>query len=153
MNRLLRHNGLGLFEELRREMDQFLGKVVSPTENKQGGAQPPVAWIPRLDLEENDKEYKLSIELPGVDEKEIELKVEEDRLSVSGSKKLEREEKKSNFHRIERISGNFHRELVLPADADRDAIEAKYDKGVLHVAIAKKPAPTHRKITVKTSVN
>jgi HSP20 family protein len=149
MNRLVQQGGLGVFDELRREMDHFLGRVVAPANQKSGQAANPVAWIPRLDLEETEKEYKLSVELPGVDEKDIELKVEDDRLIVSGSKKLVREEKKSNFHRIERISGSFHRELVLPADADRDTVDAQYDKGVLHVTITKRTPPTHRKIEVK----
>jgi len=152
MNRLVQHGGLGVFDELRREMDHFLGRVVAPL-NKGNAPTNPVAWIPRLDLEETEKDYKLSVELPGVDEKDIDLKVEEDRLVISGSKKLEREEKKSNFHRIERISGSFHREMVLPPDADRETIGAHYDKGVLHVTITKKAQPAHRKIEVKKAGN
>ena len=153
MNRLVvqrSNGGLGLFDELRREMDHFLGRVVTPVAPGKPEATNPVAWIPRLDLEETETHYKLAVELPGVDEKDIELKVEEDRLSLSGSKKIQREEKKSNFHRIERISGSFHREMVLPADADRESVDARYDKGVLHVEIAKKAPPTHKRIEVRT---
>lgn len=92
---------------------------------------------PALDIQETDTQYKITLELPGVDEKAIQIRLEDDVLIVSGEKQQEQEKKDGSFHRIERLYGSFQRVLNLPDDANRDAIKATFRNGVLTITIDK----------------
>lgn len=99
----------------------------------------PSAWLkPTMDIAANDKEYSVSVELPGVEEKDIQLELEGDTLKIRGEKRQEKEEKEKDFYRVERSYGSFQRMLSLPEDADHDNIAAKFSKGVLTVSIPRK---------------
>ena len=93
---------------------------------------------PRLDLGANDKFYTVSIEIPGVNEKDITLEQTQDTLIIRGEKKQEKEEKKQHFYRMERSYGAFQRTLSLPGDANRDKIKAAFKNGVLNITIPRK---------------
>lgn len=113
----------------------------------------PSTWLqPTMDIASTEKEYIVTLELPGVDEKEIQLEIVEDALSIHGEKKQEKEEKEKNYYRVERSYGSFQRTLTLPDDVDRDAISATFKQGVMKVTIPRKeaPKPTVKKIEVKT---
>ncbi|GLI33181.1 Hsp20/alpha crystallin family protein [Desulforhabdus amnigena] len=110
-------------------------------------------WFkPMLDVAAGDKEYTISVELPGVDEKDVQLELSEDTLVIKGEKKQEREEKDKNYYRMERSYGSFQRVLSLPEDADQDGIGAEYRNGILKVTIPRKVGPKKesRQITIKT---
>lgn len=91
--------------------------------------------IPSVEVKENGKAYTVSVELPGLDEKDVKVTVDGDMLSISGEKKVEHTDDKTHFS--ERSYGSFTRSFTLPADADRNAIAAKFAKGVLTLEIAK----------------
>lgn len=104
---------------------------------------------PRLDVSETEKEIKVTAELPGMDEKDVNVTLEGDVLTLTGEKKAEAEEKGKNFHRVERTYGSFHRVVRLPSEVDATKVTAGFKKGVLTVTLAKSPAAQTRKIEVK----
>ena len=95
--------------------------------------------VPKVEVKENGKAYTVTIELPGLDEKDVKVQVEDDVLTISGEKKVEQTDDK--MHYTERSYGSFTRAFTLPADADRDGISAKFAKGVLELEIAKTATP------------
>jgi HSP20 family protein len=107
--------------------------------------------VPAVDVSEDDKAYKLSAELPGLDEKNIEVTVSGDRLVLKGEKRQEKEEKKQNFYLSERSYGSFQRSFRLPDGVDQDKIAASFAKGVLTVTLPKtaEAQKQQKKIEVK----
>jgi HSP20 family protein len=107
--------------------------------------------IPNVEVKENGKAYTVTAELPGLDEKDVKVTIEDDLLSISGEKKVEQTDEKTHFS--ERSYGSFTRSFTLPADADRNAITARFAKGVLTLEIAKTAAApaTGKQIEVKAA--
>jgi HSP20 family protein len=104
------------------------------------------AMTPRVDIVENDKEVVVTAEVPGMDEKDFDISLTADTLTLHGEKKAEREEKKGNWYRVERSYGSFHRTVPLPCQVDSDKVEARYSKGVLTITLPKLPEEKqHRK--------
>ena len=95
--------------------------------------------VPSVEVKENGKSYTVSVELPGLDEKDVKVLVEDDMLTISGEKKLERTDDNTQYS--ERSYGSFTRAFTLPADADRNAISARFAKGVLTLEIPKAANP------------
>ncbi len=93
---------------------------------------------PALDIQETDKQYKIALEVPGVEEKDIQITLDNDVLLVRGEKRQEQETKDGGFHRVERSYGSFQRALNLPTDANQDTIKAAFKNGVLTVTIDKR---------------
>ncbi len=93
---------------------------------------------PTLDLHVNDKEYIISVEIPGVNEDDIKIEITDDYLIIRGEKKQEEELKDGHSYRVERSYGMFQRILNLPEDADKDKVEASFKKGVLVITIPRK---------------
>jgi len=134
--------------QLEREMDQVMQRFFGET--PEGSVSTTLtAWAPRVDVEEDDKQYIIKADLPGVDPKDVEISVVDNALVVRGEKKEEREEKNKNYHRVERFEGQFFREIPLPRGIDLDKIKAKDANGVLTVTIPKKAEAQPKKITVQ----
>jgi HSP20 family protein len=143
-----RRGSFGALEELRGEMDRMFERFFGTPTVPEGDGGKPV-WAPRVDVEETEKEILVKADLPGVDPKDVEVSVIEGALVLRGEKKEEREEKKKNYHRMERFIGQFYRELPLPAGVDAEKISATSAKGVITVMIPKKPEAQPKKIAVK----
>lgn len=145
---LTRYNPRGLapwfdFDRLFEDFDRPLG--VAPF---RGGAE--AGWAPAVDVFEDDKEIVLTADLPDMDQKDLDIHVEDNHLTIKGERKFENEEKKDQYHRIERRYGSFQRTFALPDTVDADNIGAKYDKGVLKVTLPKLDKPKNaRTIQVK----
>lgn len=92
---------------------------------------------PRLDICETDREIDIDAELPGVDEKDVDVTLSGDVLTIRGERKNGREERNKNYYLAERSFGSFTRSVSLPFEADPKNVSAKFDKGVLHIAIPK----------------
>jgi HSP20 family protein len=106
---------------------------------------------PRMDMSETDKEIEITAELPGLEEKDVQLNVADNILTIRGEKKNQREEKEKDYHLLERNYGSFTRSVELPAGVDLNSIRAVISKGVLKVTVPK-PAPSQtKKIEVKTA--
>jgi HSP20 family protein len=96
---------------------------------------------PTLDLGATDKEYTVSVEVPGVDEKDVKVEIANDTLTIRGEKNQEIEEKEKNYYRMERSYGSFQRVLSLPEDANQEGVSATFKNGVLTVVMPRKAAP------------
>ena len=106
--------------------------------------------VPRVNVAESEKEYRVTAELPGVDEKDIRVNVTSEGLSISGEKKQDTEEKGKSFHRFERSYGTFERLLPLAEDVDRAKAEATFKKGVLTVILPKRADAAPKQIDIKS---
>jgi HSP20 family protein len=137
----------GPFQLLRREMDNWFEHFFPEPIREIGPVAAP-EWAPRVDVEETDKELVVKADLPGVDPKDVDVSVTEGALVLRGEKKEVREDKKKNYHRVERFIGKFYREIPLPAGVDPDKIAATCGKGVVTVTIPRKPE-IQAKIPVK----
>jgi HSP20 family protein len=107
---------------------------------------------PVVDVVEKEKEYQISAELPGLEEKDVDVSVADDMLTIKGEKKEEKEEKAKNYYLSERRYGAFQRSFQLPSGVDAEKIEANFQKGVLTVTLPKTPEAQKKeqKITIKT---
>jgi HSP20 family protein len=106
------------------------------------------SFIPAVDIYEDDKKVVLKLEVPGIEEKDLDLSVENHTLTVKGERKFEKEEKEENFHRIERRYGSFYRAFTLPTTVDTESVAASYTAGVLKVELTKKPEAQPKQIKV-----
>jgi len=143
--------------QLRRDVDRmfddlssrFLGSRFLP----KAMDIEPFKWLrdvagtvsPAVDLVEKDKEFQLTAEVPGMDEKDIEVTVSGGMLTIKGEKRDEKEEKKKDYYLSERHYGAFHRSLRLPESIDSDKIEATFDKGVITMVLPKKSGEVGKK--------
>jgi HSP20 family protein len=100
---------------------------------------------PALDIQETDKQYRISLEVPGVEQKDIEITLDDDVLTVRGEKRQQLEKKEGGFHRIERSYGSFQRALNLPADANQDTVKGSFKNGVLTITIDKREPSVPRR--------
>ncbi len=105
-------------------------------------------FVPSVDIIEKDGNVILHAELPGMSEKDIDLKLEGNTLTLKGEKKIENENKKSSYHRIESFHGSFSRSFRLPDTVDFENINAEYKNGVLTITIPQKPEVKPREIPV-----
>jgi HSP20 family protein len=106
------------------------------------------SFAPPVDVYEDEHSVNLKIEVPGVDEKDIEVRVENNVLTVQGERKFEKEEKQENFRRVERQYGSFTRTFTLPTTVDAEKVAASYDKGILKIALPKKAEAKPKQIKV-----
>lgn len=106
------------------------------------------AWAPNVDIFENENELVVKAEVPGIDPKDVELNVENNVLTISGERKLEFEDKKENYHRVERAYGAFSRSFSLPRLIDEGKITADYKDGVLTVHVPKHEKAKPRQIKI-----
>jgi HSP20 family protein len=128
--------------EMNRLFHTFFDTPTSGTGTGTGGNGGLRRWHPAMDLVETDEHFVLRADLPGVDENDVKVELEDSVLSISGERRHEQEVKKGGYYRIERATGSFARTLTLPDGIDADAVQASFDKGVLEVRI---PKPAERK--------
>jgi len=141
------------FDELHRQMDALVNSFFSGAELPwfAMGRGDEKTFYPTFEIAETDKEYHVSAELPGLTEKDIEINLEDNILTIKGEKKEEKDEKKKNYHLYERRYGLFNRSFTLPENVDQEKINANIKNGVLEILIPKKEIQkkTAKKIEVK----
>jgi HSP20 family protein len=106
-------------------------------------------WVPAFDIAENDKDYVVTAELPGIDIKDVDITISEGIFTVKGEKKHEKEENTDGYHMIERRYGSFSRSFRIPGKVETDKIDANYKDGVLKVLIPKVEGTETKKIEIK----
>ena len=106
-------------------------------------------WAPVIDIYETDDSMIVEAELPGLDPKDIDVSIEDGVLRLKGERKLEKEVKEENYHRVERAYGVFQRALQLPVEVDAGKVKANFDNGVLKVTVPKAEPKKPRSITVE----
>ena len=105
-------------------------------------------FAPPVDIYEDEHNITLKMEVPGIDEKDIDVRIENNTLIVHGERKFEKEEKEENYRRVERQYGSFTRSFTLPSAVDTGQVSANYDKGVLKISLAKKAEAKPKQIKV-----
>lgn len=106
------------------------------------------SFAPAVDVYEDEHSVTLKIEVPGIDEKDINISLENNVLTVHGERKIEKEEKEENYRRVERQYGSFTRTFTLPTTVDSENVAANYDKGVLKISLPKKAEAKPKQIKV-----
>jgi HSP20 family protein len=151
---------LTLRGEIDRLFDDVLGGFGAPFSRRFFDLDPfrrPLAEagavMPKVDVAETDQAFTITAEMPGLDEKDVEVTLADDVLTIKGERREEKEEKNKDFHLVERRASAFHRAFRLPDGVDGEKISAACDKGVLTVTLPKRPqkAPEAKKIQVKKS--
>lgn len=142
------------FDAIRDEMDRLFddfsrGIMRMPRWGRMTGA----ATVPPVDIVEKDKAFEISVELPGMSESDIDVKVTDNRLTVTGEKKEEHEKTDKGYHLSERRYGSFMRSFSLPPGVDADRIDANFKDGVLRVTLPKtaEAAKPEKKIAIRKS--
>lgn len=108
------------------------------------------SFIPAVDIYEDQHNLMLTAELPGVEDKDLDIRVENGVLTISGERKIEHEENQENFHRMERSFGRFTRSFTLPPTVNTDNVKANFDNGVLKITLAKREEAKPKQIQVQT---
>jgi HSP20 family protein len=148
-NHLIQESDVISIERLQRQLARLLDtmwrKIGTQHEAVSGRAH-----LPEADLSESDKLLEITVDLPGVEEKDIEVLVSANSVTVQGEKKVAREKKGRNYYVTERAYGNFRRSFGLPSDADGDKTKATFENGVLTVTVPRKPGSgkSHKSILV-----
>src|SRR6202162_770431 len=106
------------------------------------------AFAPPVDIYEDEHNITLKMEVPGIDEKDIDVRIENTTLTVHGERKIEKEEKEEHFRRVERHYESFTRSFTLPSSVDTGQVSANYEKGVLKISLAKKAEAKPKQIKV-----
>jgi HSP20 family protein len=106
------------------------------------------SFVPAVDIYEDAKKVVLKLEVPGMEEKDLDIRVENNTLTVKGERKFEKDEKEENFHRIERRYGSFYRSFTLPTTVDTENVQASYNAGILKLDLNKKPEAQPKQIKV-----
>ena len=135
------------FERMRRDMDRlwdsfFEGGVRRRTEEEG-------AWYPSLDVAETKNEFVVKAEVPGMEPKDIDISLSDGTLTLKGEKKYESEEKKEDYHLVERSYGSFTRSIQLPSEVQREKTSASYKKGVLRIVLPKSEEAKKKEIKIK----
>lgn len=138
-----------LQREINRLFDEFWAGWGVPDLMGEVGGNFPAPFEPRVNVVETDQEFKVTAELPGMDEKDVQVTVDEGLLTLQGEKQAEKEEKEGNFHRVERSYGSFQRIFRLPGNTQVNSAKARFQKGVLTVTLTKKPEDRKNRKAIK----
>jgi HSP20 family protein len=136
------------FRDLSRLQDEMLRTFDDRMTLRSGES---VGWTPACDIMEDGENVVIRFELAGVEPKDVDIRFENGVLTMRGERKMEKEEKKENYHRVEMSYGAFTRSFALPATVDPEKIKAESRNGVLTVTLAKKAESKPKAISVKVS--
>ncbi len=131
---------------LREKMNRlFEDMFTTRTDDKEASAS---AWAPSVDIYETENELVMTAEVPGLSEKDVEIKIEDNTLTLKGERKFEKQTKEENYHRIERSYGSFYRAFTLPSSIDADKIHAEHENGILKIMMPKRPELKPRTVKI-----
>jgi len=134
------------FSTLQDRMNRLFRESYAPEGREESLTSSTFA--PPVDVYEDEHNVTLKIEVPGIDEKDIDVRIENNVLTVHGERKFEKEEKEENFRRVEQQYGSFTRTFTLPSTVDSEKVSANYDKGILKIALPKKAEAKPKQIKV-----
>jgi HSP20 family protein len=136
-----------------REVVALQNRVNSLFRDLNEGDDPVAAasFVPAVDIYEDAQKLMLKLEVPGIDQKDLDVRIEDHTLTVKGERKFESDEKEQNFHRIERRYGSFYRAFTLPSTVDTENVAASYNAGVLKLELKKKPEAQPKQIEIKVA--
>jgi HSP20 family protein len=136
-------------EPFSQEFDRLFSSLFNNT--RTGGSVQ--RWVPPMDLVEAEEYFVLKADLPGLAEDDVAIEVQDNVLTISGSRQADHERKEQGWYRLERSYGSFNRSLTLPDGVDADKVEASFDRGVLEVRIPKPEERRPRRIAIGANGN
>jgi len=135
---------LGLQKKMNKIFEEsFLSRKASEDEEMSSGL-----WVPAVDIYETGSDIVLKAELPEINQKDIQINIEDNVLTLKGERKFEKETKEENYHRIERSYGSFSRSFTLPGSVDKEKVKASYKNGVLKITMPKKEESKPKQVTI-----
>jgi len=134
------------FLELQRDLNRLFegGYTKAPQEEAALNA-----WMPAVDIYEDADSFLIKVELPEVSKEDVKVSLDDNKLSLSGERKVEHEDKRDGYHRVERSYGQFYRSFTLPPNVNTEAINAQFKDGVLRLTLPKKEEAKPKQIDVK----
>ena len=149
MNTITRWDPFKELDDLQTRLSTMFGRAPVRKDVGKEEAMTIAEWAPLVDISEDEKEYLIKAELPEVKKEDVKVAVQDDVLTISGERTLEKEEKGKKYHRVERAYGIFSRSFTLPEDADPSKVNAEFKDGVLKVHLAKSEKAKPKSIEVK----
>ena len=143
---LTRYEPWFLINRLQRDLDRLFTAPAAQDEPQHEVTD----WVPPVDIREEEKQFLIHADLPGVEPKDIDVTLEKGELTIRGSRVLENRDERNGFRRVERTSGQFYRRFSLPDTADSQSVKARFNNGVLEVAIPKQAQVLPRRIQVES---
>jgi HSP20 family protein len=136
--------------QLRRDIDELFGRVFGQMSGEsQGASSDWSAWAPAVEGSEDERHYRIKVALPGVDPKDVEVTMDDSRLTIKGQRKREAETKQESYFARELSYGAFERSFTLPEGIDATKIGARFTNGMLEVTVPKPVAEAPRKVTIE----
>lgn len=146
MKHVLRYEPINVLNDINKLFEQ----TFFPTHSRSDNSNLETAqWMPAVDIKEGNHDFKLKVDLPGIDKKDVIISMERGVLSIQGERVEEKKGENDNYYRIERVSGKFYRRFALPETADAEKIQANMTKGVLEITIPKKEVAKPKSIEIK----
>ena len=142
------HEPWRLVNRLHRDLDRLMA---APSGAGEDETSVVASWIPAIDIREEEKQFVLHADLPGVDAANIEVTLENGVLTIRGRRDISDRDERHGYRRVERVSGEFFRRFALPDTADSQSVKARHANGVLEVSIPKQPQVLPRRISVEAS--
>ncbi|MDF1761070.1 MAG: Hsp20/alpha crystallin family protein [Coxiellaceae bacterium] len=146
MSRMVRYEPISVLNDLNKLFERTLYPVNSSSDTSEVETG---QWSPSVDIQENENDFKLLLDLPGIEKDNIHISMENNVLSIQGERLTETSNKVNGFCRTERVSGKFYRRFTLPETANEDNIKAEMSKGVLDITIGKKEVSKPKSIKIK----
>jgi HSP20 family protein len=134
---------------LQNRLNSIFADFARPFADNQTESLATGSFMPAVDIYEDAQRLSLKLEVPGIKQEDLDVRVENQTLTVKGERKFESEEKEENFHRIERRFGSFVRSFTLPQTVDTANVSASYDAGVLTISLAKKEAAKPKQVKIE----
>jgi len=149
MTLLTRWEPLRDLATMQNRLNRFVRESYSPEGPEE--VLTTTSFAPPVDIYEDEHNITLRMEVPGIDEKDIDVRIENNTLTVHGERKFEKEEKEENFRRVERQYGCFTRSFTLPSSVDPGQVSAHYDRGMLKISLAKKAEAKPKQIKINVA--
>ncbi len=146
MSRMVRYEPISVLSDLNKLFERTLYPVNSSSDTSEVETG---QWSPSVDIQENENDFKLLLDLPGIEKDNIHISMENNVLSIQGERLTETSNKSNGFCRTERVSGKFYRRFTLPETANEENIKAEMSKGVLDITIGKKELSKPKSIKIK----
>jgi HSP20 family protein len=143
---IIRYNPFGELGRLHHEMTRLFDELAG--DEKEDSIARGV-WMPRVNINETNDEFLVNVDLPGINKEDISLNLDNNMLTITGERKFEVDEKKDNYHRVEKQYGKFSRAFRLPNNVDEKNVEAEYKNGELHITLKKKEEKKPREISIQ----
>lgn len=144
---LVKYSPLKELRTMQEQMNRLLN--LSWNHDISGEETREAIWQPPVDIYETEDSIVIKAELPDVDQKDIDVRIEDNTLTLRGERRHENDVKKENYHRIERYFGSFQRSFSLPATIDQETVKATCEKGVLTIVLPKKVETRPKQITIQ----